>query len=74
MAQVKIEVYSVKEKLPNDGHTVLVTQKGWNRWDQQVYCKHYNCWDQADGDDFDRDISENDFWCSLPPLDEMELF
>ena len=53
---------SIKDELPNDSERVLVKLKDKGCWDWEVavWNKHYECWDDSEGDDYmcDKDAVE----------------
>lgn len=53
------------ECTPKDGERVLVKQVGWPEWSVQVWNEHYNCWDTGDGDDYDFDKNEGEYWMRI---------
>ena len=63
MKTAQLEIYTIKEKIPNDSERVLVWNKKFKQWNFQVYNDHYNCWDTEDGDDYDGDVKFDDIWC-----------
>jgi len=42
----------------------------WNErrkeWATQVYNDHYKCWDDSEGDEYERDVNPDDIWFALP--------
>ena len=64
--KVEVEIFRIAEKTPEQDEQVLVKELGEGSWKTQVFNKMCNCWDTADGDDYDYDIDENDIWMRLP--------
>lgn len=74
MKQLNIEVYKIAEKKPGDGQECWVlSPTSGNRYPHlQVYNEYHECWDDAEGDDFDFSVSDDDIWMPLPSKAEME--
>lgn len=61
-----VEVFVIATKTPADGEKVAVWNERCKEWEMLCYNKHYDCWDDEDGDDYNRDINPGDTWFSLP--------
>ena len=61
-----IDLYTLKDKEPEQYERVMVWNDRFGQWDLQCYNKDYDCWDTEDGDDYDRDLNPQDIWFSLP--------
>ena len=64
--KIEVEIFRIAEKTPNQDEFVMVIRHGDGYWTPKVYNAHYNCWDTADGDDYDCDVDEKDVWLRLP--------
>ena len=71
--KIEAEIFRIAEKTPEQDEFVMVKRHG-EYWSPNVYNAHYNCWDTADGDDYDCDVNENDVWLRLPNKDVSSLF
>ena len=71
--KVKVDVFRIAEKVPEQDEQVLVKERGVGSWKSQVFNKTYYCWDTEDGDDYDSDVDENDIWMRLPKDIDMEF-
>lgn len=72
--KIEAEIFRIAEKTPNQDEFVMVIRQGDGYWTPKVYNAYYNCWDTADGDDYDCDVDENDVWLRLPNKDVSSLF
>lgn len=72
--KIEAEIYRIAEKTPEQDEFVMIRRHGEGYWTPKVYNAHYNCWDTADGDDYDCDVDENDIWLRLPNKDVSSLF
>ena len=72
--KIEAEIYRIAEKTPKQDEFVMVIRQGDGYWTPKVYNAYYNCWDTADGDDYDCDVDENDIWLRLPNKDVSSLF
>ena len=72
--KIEAEIFRIAEKTPNQDEFVMVIRQGDGYWTPKVYNAYYNCWDTADGDDYDCDVDENDIWLRLPNKDVSSLF
>ena len=61
-----VEVFVITTKTPTDGEKVAVWNESRKEWEMLCFNKHYDCWDDEDGDDYNRDIKPGDAWFSLP--------
>lgn len=64
--KIEVEVFRISEKTPEQDEYVMVREQGIGYWKPQVFNKMCNCWDTADGDDYERGLRDNDFWLRLP--------
>lgn len=64
--KIEAEIFRIAEKTPEQDEFVMVIRHRKGYWEPKVYNAHYNCWDTADGDDYDCDVDENDVWLRLP--------
>lgn len=64
--KIEAEIFRISEKTPEQDEFVMVKERGIGYWKPQVFNKECNCWDTADGDDYDCDVDENDVWLRLP--------
>lgn len=77
----KLPWISVKERMPEvdeknismQSKPVLVLLASQQTFEPKalVYNKHYHVWDSEDGDDFECEISDGDFWAPIPTFDEI---
>lgn len=72
--KIEAEIFRIAEKTPKQDEFVMVIRQGDGYWTPKVYNAYYNCWDTADGDDYDCDVDENDIWLRLPNKDVSSLF
>lgn len=72
--KIEAEIFRIAEKTPNQDEFVMVIRQGDGYWTPKVYNAYYNCWDTADGDDYDCDVDENDVWLRLPNNDISSLY
>jgi hypothetical protein len=72
--KIEVEIFRIAEKTPNQDEFVMVIRQGDGYWSPKVYNAYYNCWDTADGDDYDCDVDENDVWLRLPNSDISSLY
>ena len=72
--KIEAEIFRIAEKKPKQDEFVMVIRQGDGYWTPKVYNAYYNCWDTADGDDYDCDVDENDIWLRLPNKDVSSLF
>ena len=72
--KIEAEIFRIAEKTPKQDEFVMVIRQGDGYWTPKVYNAYYNCWDTADGDDYDCDVDENDVWLRLPNKDVSSLF
>lgn len=72
--KIEVEIFRIAEKTPNQDEFVMVIRQGDGYWTPKVYNAYYNCWDTADGDDYECDVDENDIWLRLPNKDVSSLF
>jgi hypothetical protein len=64
--KVEIEIFTLAEQEPRQDERVMVWDNRLKQWDPQYYNKECDCWDTADGDDYERDLNPQDFWLRLP--------
>lgn len=64
--KVEIETFSLAEQEPRQDERVMVWDNRLKQWSPQYYNKECNCWDTEDGDDYDRDLKDEDVWFRLP--------
>lgn len=57
----------INEELPNDSERVLVKLKdrGCWPWEVAVWNKHYECWDDSEGDDYMYDKDAVECWMRI---------
>lgn len=67
--KIEAEIFRIAEKTPEQDEFVMIKRQGKGFWTPKVYNAYYNCWDTADGDDYDCDVDENDVWLRLPSKD-----
>lgn len=72
--KIETEIFRIAEKTPKQDEFVMVIRQGDGYWTPKVYNAYYNCWDTADGDDYDCDVDENDIWLRLPNSDISSLY
>jgi hypothetical protein len=72
--KIEAEIFRIAEKTPKQDEFVMVIRQGDGYWTPKVYNEYYNCWDTADGDDYECDVDENDIWLRLPNKDVSSLF
>ena len=72
--KIDAEIFRIAEKTPKQDEFVMVIRQGDGYWTPKVYNAYYNCWDTADGDDYDCDVDENDVWLRLPNKDVSSLY
>lgn len=72
--KIKTDIFRIAEKTPKQDEFVMIRRCGKGYWTPKVYNAHYNCWDTADGDDYDCDVDENDVWLRLPNKDFNSLY
>lgn len=72
--KIETEIFRIAEKTPKQDEFVMVIRQGDGYWTPKVYNAYYNCWDTADGDDYDCDVDENDVWLRLPNSDISSLY
>jgi hypothetical protein len=65
------EWISVKDGLPEDGQSVLVTKRH-SYPEIVVFDEVYNCWDDSEGDDYYRALDYFTHWMPLPENPEFE--
>lgn len=64
--KVEIEIFTLAEQEPRQDERVMVWNEKFKEWDPQVFNKECECWDQEDGDDYERDLQPTDHWFRLP--------
>lgn len=64
--KVEIEILTIAEQKPKDGEKVMVFNAKFKDWNPQYYNDYYNCWDDSTGDDYERDVQNEDRWFRLP--------
>jgi hypothetical protein len=58
----------IADEQPQDGQRVLVTAGSYI--ELLTYNGHENCWDDSEGDDYERDLDYYPYWHELPALPE----
>ena len=64
--KVTVDLYALGVKEPQQDERVMVWDERLKQWNPQCYNKECDCWDTADGDDYERDLNPQDVWFSLP--------
>ena len=64
--KIEVDIFRIAEKVPYQDEYVMVKRYCEDYWEPKVYNTRYNCWDDAEGDDYDCDVDENDIWMRLP--------
>lgn len=72
--KIEVEIFRLAEKTPEQDEYVMVNEQGISYWKPQVFNKMCNCWDTADGDDYERGLRDNDVWIRLPKPDISSLY
>lgn len=72
--KIEAEIFRIVEKTPEQNEYVMVKEQGIGCWKPQVFNKICNCWDTADGDDYDCDVDENDVLLRLPNTSICDIY
>lgn len=72
--KIEAEIFRIAEKTPEQDEFVMIRRRGEGYWTPKVYNAYYNCWDTADGDDYERGLRDNDVWLRLPKHDISSLY
>ena len=64
--KIEAEIFRIAEKTLEQDEFVMIRRHGEGYWTPKVYNAHYNWWNTADGDDYERGIRDNDIWLRLP--------
>jgi hypothetical protein len=71
--KIEVDIFRIAEKTPEQDEYVMVKEQGIEYWKPQVFNKMCNCWDTADGADYERGLRDNDIWMRLPKNIDVEF-